>query len=353
MFFWILAVFGIGFLVFIHELGHFLLAKALGVKVKEFFIGLPFGPAIFSFKWGETVYGFRWVLLGGYVSLYGEKPEEKESQDKSSFQNQPAYKKIAITLAGPFFNYLFALFIVVFFFMRGVYLPSTTIFKVEKSSPAAKAGLLPGDKILKVGEKVTISWDSLSTVIKSLPEKETVIVILRKGRILKIRVRIGVKGNNGYLGIQPSLVKVSFPFFKALREGVAFTWWQIKFTFLLLGKTVLQGTVLKYTTSVVGATAITTEAARVGWDSFLSVLAAISLALALANLLPILPADGGNILIQVYEGLTRRRINPKILQSLQFVGLTLLVFLFVYVIFSDLKILITRGVQGFFEITPP
>lgn len=352
MFSLFLAIFGIGFLILIHEFGHFLMAKLFGVRVKEFFIGLPFGPKIFSFKLGETVYGVRLALLGGYVSLYGENAEE-ESRDKGSFQSQPAYKKVAITLAGPLFNYLFALLIVVFFFMRGVYMPSTKIFRVEKGSPAAKAGLLPGDRILKVGEKTVNSWDELSAAIKSLPGRETVIVIKREKRILKIEARTGVKENKGYLGIQPSLVKVSYPFLEAFREGIAFTWWQIKFTVLLLFKTISQGTLLKYTTSVVGATAITTEAARVGWDSFLSVLGAISLALALANLLPILPADGGNLLIQVYEGITRRRVSPKVLQSLQFIGITLLGFLFVYVILSDIRILVTRGVHGFFEITPP
>lgn len=353
MWFFLLAVFGIGFLVLIHEAGHFILAKLLGVKVKEFFIGLPFGPELFSFQRGETKYGVRWVLLGGYVSLHGEKAEDENAQDKDSFYNQPAYKKIAITLAGPLFNYFFALLVVVFFFMKGVYLPSTTIYKVEKDSPAYKSGLVPGDKIIRVGKQAVESWDELSNAIKSQPGKKVNIVLLRNKVVKKIQAEIGIKDKKGYLGIQPRLEKVSLPFFAALKEGVAFTWWQIKFTFLLIMKTISQGTLLKYTTSVVGATAITTEAARVGWDSFLSVLAAISLALALANLLPILPADGGNLVIQLYEGLTRRRVNPKVLQSLQIAGITLLGFLFVYVIFSDIRILVTRGVHGFFEITPP
>lgn len=353
MLFFLAAVFGIGFLVLIHEAGHFILAKLTGVKVKEFFIGLPFGPEIFSFQWGETRYGIRWVLLGGYVSLHGEKPEDGETGDEGSFYNQPAYKKIAITLAGPLFNYVFALLVVAFFFMRGVYFPSTTIYKVEKGSPAHISGLIPGDKIVKVGGKEVRSWEELTNVIKSQPNKQTKITLIRNKNIKEIEAKIGMKNKKGYLGIQPRLEKISFPFFKALKEGAAFTWWQTKFTVLLIVKTVSEGTLLKYTTSVVGATAITTEAARVGWDSFLSVLAAISLALALANLLPILPADGGNLLIQLYEGLTRRRVDPKVLQSLQIAGLALLGFIFVYVIFSDIKILLTRGVHGFFEISPP
>lgn len=353
MLFFILAIFGIGFLVLVHESGHFILAKLLRIKVKEFYIGLPFGPEIFSFQRGETRYGVRWVLLGGYVSLHGEKPGEENSQDKDSFYNQPAHKKIAITLAGPLFNYVFALLVVVFFFMRGVYLPSNTIYKVEKGSPAQISGLVSGDRILKVGKKSVKNWDELSNAVKSQPGQEVVIILNRNDKLKKVRTKIGIKNGKGYLGIQPRLEKFSLPFFEALKEGAAFTWWQTKFTILLIVKTVYQGTLLKYTTSVVGATAITTEAARVGWDSFLSVLAAISLALALANLLPILPADGGNLVIQFYEGLTRRRINPKVLQSLQIAGLTFLGFLFVYVIFSDIRILITRGVHGFFEIAPP
>ncbi len=352
MLFFLAAVFGIGFLVLIHEAGHFILAKLTGVKVKEFFIGLPFGPEIFSFQWKETRYGVRWVLLGGYVSLHGEKSGE-EAGDKDSFYNQPAYKKIAITLAGPLFNYVFALLVVAFFFMRGVYFPSTTIYKVEKGSPAQVSGLISGDKIIKVGEKKVGSWEELTNVIKSQPNRQVKIILIRNKNIKEIKAKIGMKNKKGYLGIQPRLEKISLPFFKALKEGAAFTWWQTKFTVLLIVKTVTEGTLLKYTTSVVGATAITTEAARVGWDSFLSVLAAISLALALANLLPILPADGGNLVIQLYEGLTRRRVNPKVLQSLQIAGLALLGFLFVYVIFSDIRILLTRGVHGFFEISPP
>src|SRR2546425_12496934 len=136
----------LGVLVTVHELGHFLVAKACGVKVLKFSIG--FGPRIFGFTRGETEYRVAWIPLGGYVKMAGEQPHDEVSPEdsKRSFLAQPPWKRAAIVVAGPVFNLIFPVIAYFFVNLGTVQVVSTRVGYVEPGKPAAVAGMKPGDR---------------------------------------------------------------------------------------------------------------------------------------------------------------------------------------------------------------
>src|SRR5512136_428304 len=136
------AIFVLGVLIFVHELGHFIFAKMFGVGVEKFSLG--FGPKLVGWKWGETEYLISAFPLGGYVKMVGEgENSELSDEDKArSFQGKPPLQRIAIVAAGPVFNLVFAALVFITLFMIGVPAPTTKIGEVMKDKPAARAGLL-------------------------------------------------------------------------------------------------------------------------------------------------------------------------------------------------------------------
>ncbi|MCL2626104.1 MAG: RIP metalloprotease RseP [Cystobacterineae bacterium] len=172
----------LGGLVAIHELGHFLIAKLLGVKVLKFSIG--FGPKLWGFKYGETEYVLAWLPLGGFVRMAGELPTDKTTPEEEgrSFLAQPWWKRASIALAGPAFNIIFPIgvfFAVYWGSTEEMFLPR--IGSLTPEFPAARAGLLPGDVLTKL-DGVPIQWFSdISSTLKSRWEKEVVVEYTREG----------------------------------------------------------------------------------------------------------------------------------------------------------------------------
>jgi regulator of sigma E protease len=182
------AVVLLGILIFVHELGHFLFAKILGVKVEKFSLG--FGPRVVGKTFGETEYRISAVPLGGYVKMLGEEPGEElaESERARAFNYQPVCKKIAIVFAGPFFNILFAGVLFVLLFMTGVPALYPDVGKVEKNSPAEKAGLMTGDRVLRIDGKAVESWDDIQNAIDAHEGKTLLLDVKRGNGALGIRV---------------------------------------------------------------------------------------------------------------------------------------------------------------------
>jgi len=170
----------LGVLIFIHELGHFLAARACGVGVVKFSLG--FGPKIIGKKIGETEYVLSWIPLGGFVKLLGESGDEllPPEDEKRSFLKQATWKKMLIVFAGPFFNFLLALVIFIIIFMYGVPSMTTEIGEVQKASAAYEAGLVSGDKIISIDGQTIKRWEELRPVIAEGKGKETEIIIERK-----------------------------------------------------------------------------------------------------------------------------------------------------------------------------
>jgi len=178
-----------GILVFIHELGHFSVAKWTGVGVEKFFLG--FGPKIFSFRKGETEYGVNWIPLGGYVKLLGEDPSDRKniSQDGKAFMSKSPLQRIAVVSAGPISNLVLPIILFAFLFMVGVPTLGPVIGEVIKDSPAEMTGLLQGDEILEINGENVKKWDDLTKIIRNSDGSEILFKIKRYGEIVDLKVK--------------------------------------------------------------------------------------------------------------------------------------------------------------------
>lgn len=178
----------LGVLVTVHELGHFLVAKACGVKVLKFSIG--FGPKIFGFKRGETEYQIAWVPLGGFVKMAGELPDDEVSPEdaRRSFTSQPPWKKAAIVFAGPAFNLIFPVLLLFVIFLGDRQVLAPRVGFVDGDLPGAQAGIRPGDLITKVGDTPIVSFNDVSSALEGKAGQELSITLERDGQPVTVRL---------------------------------------------------------------------------------------------------------------------------------------------------------------------
>lgn len=178
----------LGILIFVHELGHFIIAKILGVKVLKFSLG--FGPKILGKTVGETEYRIAAIPLGGYVKMLGENPGEElaESEKHRAFNNQSVWKRFSIVFFGPLFNICFATITFFFIFIKGVPVPYPDIGKIDADSPASRAGLVTGDRVITINGTNTHNWNDIETAIRESRGKPLVLTIQRGQEPIKVSV---------------------------------------------------------------------------------------------------------------------------------------------------------------------
>jgi regulator of sigma E protease len=194
------AIILLGILIFVHELGHFLFAKMVNVKVLKFSLG--FGPRVLGKKYGETEYQISAVPLGGYVKMLGEEPgDEISDEDRARAYNlQPVGKRILIVLAGPVFNILFAAILFIALFLAGIPVARPYIGKIAEQSPAANAGLMTGDKVVAINGIAVESWDDIDASTNKNPGKPLLFRIEREGTIAEIPVTPVKKSEKNIFG---------------------------------------------------------------------------------------------------------------------------------------------------------
>jgi regulator of sigma E protease len=343
----------LGALVVVHEFGHFLAAKRLGVKVERFSVG--FGPIIYSRQRGETEYALSAVPLGGYVKMLGEDDEEGAAVDpERAFSSQSLARRTLIVAAGPVMNLLFAL--VAHIVLAGGYginvpSPEPIIGAVSAESPASVAGLEPGDRVVSIDRTPVPSWEAMAELVRGSGGRELAFTIDRDGEQLAIAVvpaltamqslfgeetehyLIGVGVMHDHRDVGP--LEAVTAGFERTRMG---TWLVTKgFVLMLAGRVPLQ--------ELGGPIAIAQaagEQARLGTEAFLAMLAFLSINLGVLNLLPIPVLDGGHLALFGVEAIIRRPIRPRVRDAAQSVGLLLLVSLMILVLFND----VSRLVQG-------
>jgi regulator of sigma E protease len=178
----------LGILIFVHELGHFVIAKLLGVKVLKFSLG--FGPKIIGKTVGETEYRLAYVPLGGYVKMLGENPGEElmESDKHRAFNYQSVWKRFAIVFFGPLFNICFSAFVLFFIFMHGVPVSYPDVGEIKDDSPAIEAGLMFGDRVLKINGETVETWNDVEYSVEKSSGKSLSFEIERGGGIVKVSV---------------------------------------------------------------------------------------------------------------------------------------------------------------------
>jgi len=178
-------IIALGLTIFVHELGHFVAAKSLGIKVEQF--GIGWGPKLFSFKIGETEYLVAlFLVLGGFVKMEGENPAEPQSP--RSFLNQKPWKKIVVGVSGVTQNFIFAFVLLIVVYLFGIETLNTQIGEVKKGYPAHKAGIQAGDTIVAVNGKKTDIWEHVTAAIKQAGENEIVMTVKRDGEEKTFRI---------------------------------------------------------------------------------------------------------------------------------------------------------------------
>jgi len=225
----------LGILIFVHEFGHFLFAKLLGVKVLKFSLG--FGPKIIGRKYGDTEYLISAVPLGGYVKMLGQSdnPQEEEEvipeeEKVRAYNFQPVWKRFLIVFSGPFFNLVFAALIFVLVFLSGVPVPLPDIGKVDENSPAAAAGLLTGDRVIEIDGKDVASWHDISEAIDDNPGKKLLFKVKRDNLLIEVQVSpekkvdkniFGEDKEGWSVGIEPLVLPVVGEVMKGSRAAEA------------------------------------------------------------------------------------------------------------------------------------
>ncbi len=343
----------LGVLIFVHELGHFLVAKRLGIKVLKFSLG--FGPTLLGRKWGDTEYVLSAIPLGGYVKLYGEDPEEQlpAGERELSFSDRPVTHRMATVIAGPFMNLALAVIVFSLLSLFGTPVLQPVIGEVSSDMPAAAAGLRSGDVVLAVDGELVESWESMAERIAGSGDRAITLAVERDGETLTIPVQPTRKKSHNLLGevvekpmigIAPAgEVKITQnPVWLAPWIGVRETAKWTVMTFEVVGKMIAGRVSPRTLGGPIAIAQMAGETAQAGLLSFLFLVAVLSVNLGVLNLLPIPILDGGHVFFFAVEAVRGRPVSIRNREIAQQVGLVILLLLMVYVFYND----ISRMVAG-------
>ncbi len=348
----ILFILLLGLLVLVHEWGHFIVARKLGVRVEEFAFGFP--PRILSFVRKGTRYAVNLLPLGGYVKIFGEGGEG--AGEPGSFASRPPWQRLSILAAGVAMNVMLAW--VLFSIGHGLGLPTAvpddaaaggavTVVAVSPGSPAEQAGLRLGDAIEKLKSKNQIvKIERIGKVQEFIQtyRGEEITITVRRGRETRDVVavpRAEPPPGEGSLGIAMTRVEiVRSPWYRAGFDGLITTGRATGAIVIALGRLVSElfgtGRVPVDVAGPVGIFAFTRETLELGFPYFLQLAAILSVNLAILNILPIPALDGGRVLFLFFEKLRGRRVHPKFEQALHTIGLALLLALMAAITYRDI-----------------
>jgi regulator of sigma E protease len=350
-------------LIFVHELGHFIVAKLSGIRVDEFALGFP--PRLWSFRRGETQYSINLIPFGGYVKIFGENPDEDSisgPESSRSFVNKPKYTQAIVLVAGVTFNVLFAWLLFSGSLMSGLQAPvgylsvldvkdaHVVITDVLPNSPAAAAGLAAGDKIESISSNgQTLTEPNLKvTDVQDLTAKsngEPIDLGIQKNNQplehVMVTAKSGLVPNKLAIGISMDMVGVlkENPI-SALIDGAKITGVVIEQTSVGLGSFLINAVTghadFSQIVGPVGIVGYVGEAYSLGILYLIAFTSLISINLAIINLLPFPALDGGRLLFVLIEAIKGSPIKPKIANALNNVGFALLILLMVIVTYHDI-----------------
>jgi regulator of sigma E protease len=325
---YILAILGFSLIIVVHELGHFLLAKAGGMYVHEFFVG--FGPRIFKFKSKSgTEYGLKAIPVGGYVKVMGMDRNEVIADDmkEKSYQKKPFYKKFLTIFAGAGFNVIFAIILIAIFLSMGVFEPSNIIDYVQPDTPAEQSGILVGDRVVAINGERIETWDEFAEKTQARPGEKVVYTIIRDGKEIEIEPVLDIVEGRGYLGISPKYIEKRLGFFEVITESFRMTG-DILVTYVRLFGQLFSGQIPfeeARPVSPIGVVSIFQQSISLGIQNFVLFMALVSILIGFGNLLPLLPLDGGNILLLIVETIRRKPLPRRVIEVANYFGIFLMV----------------------------
>lgn len=324
----ILAIILFCVMIFPHELGHYIAAKRLGVKVNEFAFGM--GPVIWKKQKGETLHSIRLFPIGGFCSMEGE---DEDSDEPRAFNNKKPWQKIIILAAGSFMNVLCA--ILIMSIVVGVLgFTTTTIDTVSEGSPAETAGIMAGDEITAIDGQPIEAWTDVSAAIASAEGGQIIMTVQRDGRTLEAAVTTEQTQDGAYLiGITS---RVSHNHFRAVAEGAKSTWNITVSMFQTLSQLFTGQLGADSLSGPVGMVQMVSQTTQYGWWYYGFLTALICINLAIINMLPLPALDGGRIIFVIISMITGRPVSQKVEGTVHFVGIMLLFGLMAYVTFNDI-----------------
>jgi len=379
---WLAPIFVFGIVVFVHELGHFLAAKAFGVYAPRFSIG--FGPAIAHWRYGETEYRIGILPLGGYVrmasrldeaaaSLEGGAesgpPPDDEKFDPNAmvpfgpkpvpenrwFESKSLGARLAIMVAGVTMNVLLGWVINVALVKGYAHDLTPRVSQVVAGKPAAAAGFQVGDSVVSVNGARVAEWGDFVDSVSAHAGTPVAVGVLRHGAPVSMTVTpsadsapdptTGKMVRVGRVGIAASVDSSPIPLGRAIREGSSATVGMATLVFSSLRMLATRQASVSDLAGPVGIAQASVQAARQGWDMILFLVALLSVNLAVFNLLPIPILDGGQIVVQLVEAVRGEPLTEHAREMVARIGLAFILLLFLTVTFNDLKRLIV-GVAG-------
>ncbi|MEN6413152.1 MAG: RIP metalloprotease RseP [Veillonellales bacterium] len=331
----IATIFVFGILIFFHELGHFMTAKLVGMRVDEFAIG--FGPKLLSRQYGETLYSLRIIPLGGFNKIAGMDPDEE--QDERSFFAKSVLSRMIVIVAGSAMNFILPVILFFLVFVSaGIDTPSNQpiVGSIMPDKPAAQAGMLPGDQVLTINNVPVEEWKDFVTAIQSNAGNNLAIRFQRDGSAYDVTLvpEYDQKLNRGIIGIMPIINNYQ----PGVLESVGLA---LKQTYMVANSMVvgiaqmITGKIAAEVAGPIGVAQMAGEVAQLGVIPLLQFTAFLSINLGLINLLPVPVLDGGHVVALTIEGIRGKPMNKSSMQIIQMIGFALLMLLMVVATFSD------------------
>lgn len=340
------AIVVIGLIVFIHEFGHFIVAKLFGIGVEKFSIGYP--PTMVSHKIGETEYCIGWVPLGGYVKLVGENPELADDDNPKSFLKKSPLVRMAVLGAGPTMNILLGillLWLVLAFVGESVPKYDTPrIGSVIPGMPASKAGIEPQDLFLFVDGDTVKNWDEMAALIHGKPDQTIAITVQRGDSIFNVQCtpqprQVTLETGDtvfGMIGIVPTTEQHPIGLVDATWRSIYASVGIVAAVMSFLWKLILGHASMSEVGGPVMIAQMAGDSARMGIWQFLIFIAALSINLAILNLIPIPILDGGQMLFALIEGIRKKALSAKVVAAFQQASIVFLLAIMLLVTIKDI-----------------
>lgn len=338
----------LSFLIFFHELGHFTAARFFGVQVDVFSIG--FGKKLFTKQIGKTEWSISMIPLGGYVKMKGQDDSDPSfvSYDEDSYNIKKPWQRVIILLAGPFANFLLAFLIYLSISFIGVPKLLAVVGDINTTQPAYKAGVRTGDLITQIDGVKIKYWEELGEEIQK-NSKNINITLIRDNKYIDIVVtpkleqtknRFNETTERKIIGITPN-INSSTTVKYGLLEGLNYAYIETKNASMIIVKglqKLISGLVpMEELGGVVSIVDVTAKASTMGITALLFFTALISVNLGVLNLLPIPALDGGHIVFNIYEMISKRKPNEEIMYRLTIMGWAILLLVMLLGLYNDIN----------------